>query len=828
MIELRGVSKTVSSGGQPLTILHPLDLHVQAGQRLAIVGPSGSGKSTLLGLMAGLDAPTSGEILIDGTDITAAGRGRAGAAARPRRSGSSSSSSIWFRRSPRSRTCSCRWRSPARRGAAARARRCSTRSGLSDRGHHYPSQLSGGEQQRVAIARALSNEPPMLLADEPTGNLDSSNGQHVIDLLFDVQPRGTTLVLVTHDRRAGGAGRRPAVAARRPVSKTVGEGRRPAVPVPLARRWHGARWKVRPAHGRPRDARRVAPAALLLRLHRHRRRRDRGDPFGHRPGRGVARPRGAGDDRGRRGRRPTARGTPRRSPTSTCDCRRSSGWQRRARSSRRDDGAPAGRSGRRSRGWRSSRPSGRGYPLYGAFVLRGGQPYSTHLLAGHGVLCGPICWRSSTCASATGDDRPADVRHPRRDRDRAGAAGRDVPLGPRVIIDRGRSGLDRPPRLRQPGRLPDPAANAWTTAQNDRSSSSLRSRSATASRRSAPTATPRGASAASSTRRELPGPGRLRDRRARRHRAWSVTRVFLQKRTRIAVLKCLGASSGRILSALRRCRRSCSASREACSGSVARRRPCRFVPSDAFVRSASQLRPDRSAASAGGRASARWCRCSSRSCRCRNPARQAAVAAPRRDGVVAGSQPGRTGWGLKPHRPVQRWRRGGRQHGALAVLAALAGGVVAGRRLRLGRLRRGGRRPLRGWRGVRPRGPAAARARGFRSATPCSASAGPATRRASSWWPSASAASSSSACAWSSGRCGATLARPAARCAGPVPRRRPGRSARRRPGAARSRGRRRAGWPVCRARVAGVSGRTSTSDSVEAVRGRGGLSASSR
>src|SRR5919112_399530 len=149
MITLRGVSKTVSSGGRPLTILHPLDLHVKAGERLAIVGPSGSGKSTLIGLMAGLDQPSTGEILIDGTDITKLGE-----------------------------------------DALARLR---------GRGHHYPSQLSGGEQQRVAVARALSNEPAVIMADEPTGNLDSSNGQHVIDLLFDVHARrGTTLVLVTH------------------------------------------------------------------------------------------------------------------------------------------------------------------------------------------------------------------------------------------------------------------------------------------------------------------------------------------------------------------------------------------------------------------------------------------------------------------------------------------------------------------------------------------------------------------------------------------------------------------------------------------------------
>ena len=227
MITLRGVSKTVSSGGQPLTILHPLDLDVKAGQRLAIVGPSGSGKSTLIGLMAGLDQPTSGSILIDGTDIT-----RLGEDALARLRGRVIGFVFQFFHLVPSLTAFENVLVPmeiaGRRGATERAKALLDEVGLSGRGHHYHSQLSGGEQQRVAVARALSNEPAVIMADEPTGNLDSTNGQHVIDLLFDVHARrGTTLVLVTHDA---------ALAARADVQLSLRDGRvvpAAAVPAPV-------------------------------------------------------------------------------------------------------------------------------------------------------------------------------------------------------------------------------------------------------------------------------------------------------------------------------------------------------------------------------------------------------------------------------------------------------------------------------------------------------------------------------------------------------------------------------------------------------------------
>jgi putative ABC transport system ATP-binding protein len=199
MIELRRVSKTVMSGGQPLTILHPLDLSVSSGEFLAIVGPSGSGKSTLLGLLAGLDAPTTGEILVNGSDITKLSEDNLA-----RLRGSTIGFVFQFFHLVPSLTAFENILVPmeiaGRRDATSRAKALLDEVGLSGRGHHYPSQLSGGEQQRVAIARALANDPPIVLADEPTGNLDSATGRYIMDILLGVhRSRATTLVLVTHD-----------------------------------------------------------------------------------------------------------------------------------------------------------------------------------------------------------------------------------------------------------------------------------------------------------------------------------------------------------------------------------------------------------------------------------------------------------------------------------------------------------------------------------------------------------------------------------------------------------------------------------------------------
>jgi putative ABC transport system ATP-binding protein len=199
MIELHGVSKTVPSGDTMLTILHPLDLRIESGRVAAIVGPSGSGKSTLLGLLAGLDNPSTGRIVIDGGDITAMSEDEL-ARFRGKRIGFVFQ---FFHLLP-SLTAYENVRVPLEIAGTAdpgsRADALLSEVGLGPRRHHYPSQLSGGEQQRVAIARALANDPAILLADEPTGNLDSGTGHTVIDLLIDVNRKPkTTVVLVTHD-----------------------------------------------------------------------------------------------------------------------------------------------------------------------------------------------------------------------------------------------------------------------------------------------------------------------------------------------------------------------------------------------------------------------------------------------------------------------------------------------------------------------------------------------------------------------------------------------------------------------------------------------------
>ena len=199
MIEFANVSRTVTSGAGLLTILHPTSFTIPAGRVVAVTGPSGSGKSTMLGLMSGLDAPTTGTIKLDDVDITALDE-EALARLRGERVGIVFQ---FFHLLP-SLTAYENVLVPMEIAGLANARARATTLladvGLADRGHHYPSQLSGGEQQRVAIARAIANDPPILLADEPTGNLDTATGRHIVELLVTLRrAKDRTLVLVTHD-----------------------------------------------------------------------------------------------------------------------------------------------------------------------------------------------------------------------------------------------------------------------------------------------------------------------------------------------------------------------------------------------------------------------------------------------------------------------------------------------------------------------------------------------------------------------------------------------------------------------------------------------------
>ncbi|HQR37596.1 MAG TPA: ABC transporter ATP-binding protein [Blastocatellia bacterium] len=200
IIRLAEVSKTVPSGAGQLTILHPTTFDVRRGEVMAIVGPSGSGKSTMLGLIAGLDAPTTGTVTIEGTEISSLGED-ALAALRGRHIGFVFQSFHLIPALTAIENVALPLEIAGVRGAMKRARALLADVGLAEREDHYPAQLSGGEQQRVAIARAFANHPSILLADEPTGNLDSATGRQIIDLLIALNTtEGTTLVLVTHDR----------------------------------------------------------------------------------------------------------------------------------------------------------------------------------------------------------------------------------------------------------------------------------------------------------------------------------------------------------------------------------------------------------------------------------------------------------------------------------------------------------------------------------------------------------------------------------------------------------------------------------------------------
>lgn len=199
VVEVIGLGKTVDNGATPLTILHDISFTVMPGESVAIVGASGSGKSTLLGLLAGLDVPGSGEVLLDGVALSPLDED-ARAALRGRLLGFVFQS---FQLLP-SLTALENVMLPLELAAHPEAGKVAgewlDRVGLAQRARHYPRHLSGGEQQRVALARAFATSPRLVLADEPTGNLDAQTGAQIVEMIFELNAReGTTLILVTHD-----------------------------------------------------------------------------------------------------------------------------------------------------------------------------------------------------------------------------------------------------------------------------------------------------------------------------------------------------------------------------------------------------------------------------------------------------------------------------------------------------------------------------------------------------------------------------------------------------------------------------------------------------
>jgi len=220
MIDVRGLTKVIDTGAHRVEILRGIDLFVPRGQFIAILGASGSGKSTLLGLMAGLDNPSAGSITLDGEEIVGLSEDKL-AIVRGRKLGFVFQSYQLIPTLTAEENVLLPWELVGgENGGRSRARDLLTQVGLGDRMDHYPVQLSGGEQQRVAVARAFMVRPPILLADEPTGNLDSVNGAHILELLLEMNAKeGTTLILVTHDADlAKRAQRRVTIADGRMVS----------------------------------------------------------------------------------------------------------------------------------------------------------------------------------------------------------------------------------------------------------------------------------------------------------------------------------------------------------------------------------------------------------------------------------------------------------------------------------------------------------------------------------------------------------------------------------------------------------------------------------
>ncbi len=199
ILQVKEVSKTYVSGSRKLTVLDQINFEIQSGESIAIVGPSGSGKTTLLGLCAGLDSATEGSVLLAGKALEKLSEDQR-AEVRTQNVGFIFQNFQLLPTLTALENVMVPLELKRRKDAKEKATALLEKVGLGDRLTHYPSQLSGGEQQRVSIARAFANEPKILFADEPTGNLDTETGEMIEDLIFDMnQDLGTTLVLVTHD-----------------------------------------------------------------------------------------------------------------------------------------------------------------------------------------------------------------------------------------------------------------------------------------------------------------------------------------------------------------------------------------------------------------------------------------------------------------------------------------------------------------------------------------------------------------------------------------------------------------------------------------------------
>lgn len=208
MLHCRSLSRTYQSGGRDLTVLKDITFSILPGEFLAILGPSGSGKTTLLGLLAGLDRPTTGTVSLDGQELGELSEDER-ARLRVEKIGFVFQSFQLIPTLTAQENVQVPLELRGETDAGARARELLGRVGLAGREHHYPAQLSGGEQQRVALARGFSSRPKVLFADEPTGNLDASTGATIIELMVDLNSdHGTTLVLVTHDLDLAGRAHR--------------------------------------------------------------------------------------------------------------------------------------------------------------------------------------------------------------------------------------------------------------------------------------------------------------------------------------------------------------------------------------------------------------------------------------------------------------------------------------------------------------------------------------------------------------------------------------------------------------------------------------------